>query len=60
MFPLYHYIKIISLVHSADQLTAEAAVSRCSSKQVFLKNLEYIQENTCLGGRPWVGFAVCG
>ena len=60
MFPLYHYIKIINLVRSADQLTAEAAVRRCSSKQMFLKNLEYIQEDTGLGRRPWIGFAVCG
>ena len=27
----------------------EAAVGRCSSKMVFLKILQYSQENTCVG-----------
>ena len=27
----------------------EAPVRRCSSKQVFLKTLQYSQENTCVG-----------
>ena len=29
--------------------TAEAAVCRHSSKQVFLNILQYLQENTCVG-----------
>ena len=28
---------------------SEAAVSRCSSKYMFLKNLQYSEKNTCVG-----------
>ena len=33
----------------SELVTAEAAVRRCSSKQVFLKIHQYSQENTCGG-----------
>ena len=30
-------------------ISSEAAVRRCSSKEIFLKTLQYSQENVCVG-----------